>query len=249
VLAAALLKFNPASAGPSSPPTIYIIAPHTAQSIPMLHALLANTISDSQAALDLLRSVRLLQYFDLAGLAESVAEVSEQVYRASQIPDATKSGSAEAFVVIQGIGTTVSAAHRRSGLVQANALLAGLTRNIAQLSRSSPAIPVIVEIPIEIEDVSDEQRHQDGVKSRVTKGMDLESAFLGSTGETLRLSSGHQTLSRTLEAGLDCLVVVHDGLGRMIDSKSRQKPSARVVEAIKDRSGDLTGLWDIWKAA
>ena len=198
--------------------------------------------------MELLKSVSLLQYFDLAGLAESVAEVSESVYTKSQEqPQLGEGGSSKAttHVLIQGIGSTISATSRHSGLTQANALLASLARNITQLSRTSGNVLVLVEVPVDAENASDIQ--QDTTRTRTARSIELDSAFTGFASETLRLASGHETLSRTLETGLDCLVVVHDGLGRVGDNKKRRQGREQVVEVIKDSSGDLTGLWDVWR--
>ena len=174
-----------------------------------------------------------------------MAEVSERVYHELQQHDGTSSGTAKEIVLIEGIGVAMSAVYRRSGLVQANTLLGGLMRNITQLSRSSRNVTILLDIPIEIED-SRELRHYDATpKPRKPSGVDLESAFSNSAGETLMLSCSHEQLSRTLEAGADHIVVVHDGWGRT--ANNRKSPSERVVEVVKDRSGDLAGLWDVWK--
>ncbi|KAJ9608372.1 hypothetical protein H2200_007360 [Cladophialophora chaetospira] len=248
VIAAALLTVSPSGRLPN----IYIIAPHTNQTmIPLLHAHLANTISSSPAAMELLKSVRLLQYFDLAGLAESVAEVSETLFLESQKdeeqhqPGAGLSNNVASHILIQGIASTISVTSRQSGIVQANALLAGLIRNITQLSRASGEVLVLVEVPVEMEDTT--ERQQDINRPRTGRSIELESAFTGSAGSSLRLACGHGTLSRTLEAGLDCLVVLHDGLGRGADNKRGSASQGQVIEMVKDGSGDLTGLWDIWK--
>ncbi|KIW73987.1 hypothetical protein PV04_02060 [Phialophora macrospora] len=255
VLATALLNSIDAAPDRDPLPNIYIIAPHTYQTIPMLHAHLANTISNSHAAVELLKPVRLLQYFDLAGIVESVAEVNENVYRNSQNhagrhqTGAGVTGQVHNIVLIQGIGPTVYATYRRSNLLQANALLAGLGRNITQLSRLSSDILVMVEFLVDIEEADDRQQNQGAIRPRTARSMVLDSAFSGSMGETLRLASCHETLSKTLDASLDRVVVVHDGLGRITSSMSRKGPQDQVVEVIKDRSGNLAGLWDVWKEA
>ena len=213
----------------------------------MLHALLAKILANSQVAIELLKPVQLLQYFDLAGLAESVAEVTEKVYRASQELTAVNSAVTNSLTFIQGVGQTISATQRRSGVVQANALLAGLIRNIMQLSRSSKGVSVMVEIPIEIEEGHGWQEQPGTFKPHPSRSMELNSAFSGLNGETLRLACGHETLSRTLEAGLDSVIAVHDGLGRTHNDRRRKESQEQVVEVVKDRSGDLTGLWDVWK--
>ncbi|EXJ63713.1 hypothetical protein A1O7_00048 [Cladophialophora yegresii CBS 114405] len=249
VLATALLS-SATSPEPDTLRNVYIIAPHALQTVPMLHALLANTISDSQAAIELLKPVRLLQYFDLAGIAESVAEVSDSLYRDSQKHERQcRTGHVHNLVLVQGIGPTVFATYRRSNLLQANALLASLCRNITQLSRSLGDILVMVEFLVEVEEADNMQQKQDAVRTRTARSMVLDSAFLGPRGETLRLASCHESLSRTLAASWDSVVAVHDGLGRITDNKSSEEYRDQVVEVIKDRSGNLTGLWDVWKEA
>ena len=250
MLPAALLNSHVGDCtSPSAAPDVYIVAPHTSQTIPLLHAHLANTLSDSQTAINLLKPVRLLQYFDLAGLAESVAEISEGAYRVTQAQERQHDSSqVRNIVLIQGVGQTISATHRRSGLVQANALLAGLMRNVAQLCRISGDVLVLLECAIEMEVTIDNQPNQDAARSRTVKGIVLDSAFSGPSGESLKLTSSHETLSRTVEAVLDCLIVVHDGLGRLTADKRRNEPQVQVVEVVKDRINDVTGLWDLWKA-
>ncbi|OCT45903.1 hypothetical protein CLCR_00054 [Cladophialophora carrionii] len=250
VLATALLSSNARAPGPDTLPNIYIIAPHALQTVPMLHALLANMISDSQAAIELLKTVRLLQYFDLAGIAESVAEVSDNVYRDSQKHEGRcETGPFRNIVLVQGICPTVYATYRRSNLLQANALLASLGRNITQLSRSSGDTLVIVELLVEMEEADDMQQKQDAVRPRTARSMALDPSFLGPMGETLRVASCHETLAKTLAASLDRVVAVHDGLGRITSDKSRKGSQDLVIEVIKDRSGTLTGLWGVLKEA
>jgi hypothetical protein len=203
--------------------------------------------------MELLKPVRLLQYFDLAGIVESVAEVSENVYRDSQKRAGRYktrggvTGQVHNLVLIQGIGPTIYATYRRSNLLQANALVAGLGRNITQLSKSSSDLLVMVEFLVEMEDADDTQQIQDAIRTRPSRSMVLDSAFSGSMGETLRLSSCHETLAKTLETSLDRVVVVHNGLGRITSNKSRIEPQDQVVEVTKDRRRNLAGLWDVWK--
>jgi hypothetical protein len=231
-------------------PNVYIVAPLTNQTmIPLLHAHLANIISSSEAAMEMLKTVKLLQYFDFVGLAESIAEISESVYSQKTAgypsPATIYNNKPTSYVLIQGVASTLSVTSRQSGLVQANALLAGLLRNISELSRASSDVHVMVEAPVEVDDLSGKQ--QDPTRTKTSRGIQLDSAFAGPSGETLRLACGHETLSRTLEEGLDCLVVVHGGLGRSNENKGRNATHDQVVEVIKDGSGDLTGRWDLWK--
>lgn len=237
----------------SASPAIYIIAPHTAQTIPLLHGNLARTLSDSAIAIELLKSVQLLQYFDFAGLVEAVGEVSEAMYRRTQKPEksdpnATKDAAStqnQDIVLLQGLGPTVTATYRRSGLVHANALLAALMRSIVQISRASGNALVLVDVPIEINDIGGLNANLDSTQ-KSSHGIALESAFCGPRGEKLTLMCGHETLSRTMEIGFDCIVIVHDGLGRIRDRSRHSKQTQYIIETVKDRLGDTAGLWTIW---
>ncbi|EXJ81187.1 hypothetical protein A1O3_07477 [Capronia epimyces CBS 606.96] len=234
--------------GSPSPPTIYAVVPHTYQTIPLLHALLAEKLSDSVAALELLKYVRLLQYFDLAGLAESLAEVSEGIFRRIQSDKQSRDKTVRDIVLIQGHQNAVSTIHRRSGLVQANALLSSLVRNITQISRMSRDVLVLVEAAVEPGLQAGEEARQDMTRSkRYLAGIELDSAFASLHGECLRLVCGSETLSRTLDVAFDTMVVVHDGFGRVIDEvRGHGKSERRIVEVVKDRLGDMTGSWGLW---
>lgn len=235
------------SSGVPPVPTTYIVAPHTYQTTPLLHACLAKALPDPATAIDLLNSVQVLQYFDLAGLADALTEVSGGIYRRNHLEseqhpanDGTSSGLKD-LVLVQGIAQTIAVTHRRSGIVQANALLSGLARNIVQLSRISRDVLVVVDCPVEIDIPSGESNPR-----KFVKGVELESAFSSPSGETLRLVCGHETLSRTLHETFDCIVAVHDGFGKL--NPQTKRPSGqreRVVEVVKDRIGDLMGSWAV----
>jgi hypothetical protein len=249
----ALKGQNPTS---SSPVTVYIVAPHTCQTIPLLHALLANRISSSAAAVDLLKKVQLLQFFDLAGLVESIAEVHESIYQFSQVgfqgnPPARPiepDQDLQYVVFIEGLAPTLSASQRRSGLLQANALLAGLTRCITQLSKLSGRPLVLMSVPVDVRSWDDAGQSEATSQQRDGQGLQLNSAFSGPHGERYRLSCGSATLSQTLEGSLDRLVHVHDALGRaQIPQRDQQMPRQCVIEVIKDRVGNMTGLWSTWQ--
>jgi len=239
------------SSGDLASPTIYIIAPHTAQTIPFLHANLARTLSDSATAIELLKGVQLLQYFDFAGLVEAVAEVSEALYRRPQRPEKPDPNAMmtpsqnQDIILLQGLGPTVTATYRRSGLVHANALLASLMRSIVQVSRMPGNALVLVEFPVEIEGIVDVGSIQDP-KRKSLHGIPLDSAFCGPRGESLRLMCGHETLARTMDSGFDCTVIVHDGLGRIRNRSGHSKQTHYVIETVKDRLGGSTGLWAPW---
>lgn len=215
-------------------------------------------MSNTAAAMDLLKKVQLLQFFDLAGLVESIAEVNESIYRLSQATSQGKQTTTSAInsktdlqciVLVEGLAPTLSVAQRRSGLVQANAVLAGLTRSITQLSKLSALPLVLIGVPIEVHPTRIAE--VDGELSfprRDSQGMPLESAFSGPNGERYRLTCGSVTLSRTLEASLDRLVHVHDAVGRApVRKRHRQLSNQYAIEVIKDRIGSMTGLWSTWQ--
>lgn len=238
--------------------TAYIVAPHTYQTIPLLHALLAKRMSNSAAAVDLLKKVQLLQFFDLAGLVESITEVSESIYQLTQVgsqrnqmpPKATNAHQEPQHVVlIEGLASTLSATQRRSGFVQANALLAGLTRSITQLSKLSGRPLVLISVPIDVRTGSEPGQTETTHLQRDGQGLPLESAFSGRNWESYTLVCGSMILSQTLARSLDQLVHVHDAFGR---AQSRRKdpklPIDCVIEVMKDRVGNLTGLWAPWQS-
>jgi len=216
----------------------------------MLHAALAKTLSDSSLAIELLKGVQLLQYFDFAGLAEAVSEISDAVYRRTHQDKKTHSAHVQVndIVLIQGLGETMTATQRRSGHLHANALLAGLTRNIGQLSRISRDVLVLVDATIEVGVVlANNAGQQTPPAKRFASGLELYSAFTGPKGETLRLVCGNETLSRTLEDVFDSMVVVHDGFSRVKKpNKEQRKSQEQIVEVIKDKVGDMMGLWAVW---
>lgn len=208
--------------------------------------------------MDLLKKVQLLQFFDLAGLVESIAEVNESIYQLSQTTSQRKQTSTSAInsntdlqcmVLVEGLAPTLSVAQRRSGIVQANALLAGLTRSITQLSKLSAQPLVLISVPIEVHAtrIAEGDRETSSPK-RDGQGMLLDSAFSGPNGERYRLACGSLTLSRTLEASLDRLVHVHDAVGRApVPKRHRQLLYKYAIEVIKDRIGSMTGMWSTWQ--
>ncbi|KAI1610665.1 glyoxal oxidase N-terminus-domain-containing protein [Exophiala viscosa] len=244
-LKAQSLTATPEATEPDSA-TVYIVAPHTYQTIPMLHALLAKTLSDSPMAIELLKGVQLLQYFDFAGLAEAVAEISDAVYR--RTPKHSKTRSAHVptndIVLVQGLGETMTATQRRSGHLHANALLAGLTRNTGQLSRISSDVLVLVDAPIEVGVVlANDAGQQTPPAKRFASGLELYSAFTGPRGESLRLVCGNETLSRTLDDVFDSMVVVHNGFSRVKKPNNEQgKSHEQIIEVYRIAIMDLLSI-------
>ncbi len=161
----------------------------------------------------------MLQYFDFAGLAESVEEVSSRIFQAS-----TQTSSQKRVLYIEGLGTTIESAQRRSGVVQANALLTALLRTVTHLSRIYPHLLVVLGLDLRLD-------------SRVDDG--IQSVFASGTGSDLRMDP-RGALGRTLEGALDVVVLVHNAYGTAIDGST-------IVEVVKDRLGDTVGEWAVWK--
>lgn len=186
----------------------------------------------------------------MAGLVESVAEVSQAIYQAPR-PTNAPASEIRHLVLIQGLGSTLSATQRRNGSIQANALLAGLLRSLTQLSRQPRDVLVLVEAPLDIHPGGNKSRSKNSTTSfREYTGVEISSAFSGPAGETLRLVTGSSLVSCTLEYSFDCLVLVHDAFGRLQQhiSNSKLQPPA-IVEVSRDRLGEMTGIWTIWIAA
>ncbi|KEF57898.1 uncharacterized protein A1O9_05820, partial [Exophiala aquamarina CBS 119918] len=239
------------------PAAVYIVAPHTCQTIPLLHALLAKRLSSSAAAVDLLKKVQLLQFFDMAGLVESIAEVNESIYQLSQVdfrrdqmpPNSLKVHHEPQYVVlIEGLASTLSATQRRSGLVQANALLAGLTRSITQLSKLPGRPLVLISVPIDVRNGRETGQTGETYHQRKGQGLQLESAFSGPNWESYTLACGSMILSQTLAGSLDQLIHIHDALRRATSRRPDTRlPIQCVIEVMKDRVGNLTGVWAPWQ--
>jgi hypothetical protein len=120
-------------------------------------------------------------------------------------------------------------------------------RNITQLARLSDGVMVLIETTIEVQGGSDGHQQQDAAESKRTRaGFELDSAFSGPSGEKLMLTCGGETSSQIVDTACDCLVLVHDGFGRVKQEKARSDSRRMIVEVAKDRIGGTTGLWAIW---
>lgn len=213
-------------------------------------------MSNSAAAMDLLKKVQLLQFFDMAGLVESIAEVNESIYRLSQATLEKNRTSMRltssdqglgCIVLVEGLAPTLTATQRRSGIVQANALLAGLTRSIIQLSQLSVQPLVLISVSVDVR-LPGQSGNETTSPQRDGQGTRLDSAFAGPNGEEYRLICGSASLFRTLETSLDRLIHISDALGRVqVRQRHQYLPREYVIEVIKDRIGNTTGLWSTWK--
>jgi hypothetical protein len=203
----------------------FIIAPHNSSIVTSIHSRLLDRLpvppatTTQRSAVQCLQSVQVLQYFDFVGLTESVAEVSARLFHMS-----TAATSQKTVLYIEGLATMIEGTQRRSGLVQADALLSSLLRSLTHLSRTHPCLLTIVGLQL----------------GKDSKGDDaIQFAFAGATVSDLRMQPGG-ALGRTMEAALDVLVVVHDAHDAATTGSS-------IVEVVKDRVGDALGEWAVWK--
>lgn len=136
------------------PPTsVYIItslSTSSAQESAVSPSCLATALAKSSLPPSLLDSVSLLQYFDFAGLADAVGEVSVTFFtydqplrrHSSQQPNSSTANSplrgTNSILILDGLIPTLSTLNRRSGPVATNALLTSLLRSLTHLSRGKP---------------------------------------------------------------------------------------------------------------
>jgi len=215
--------------------SVYIIALPGTTVLNEVHNLLhrhVTAFSPSETkVLELLESTQLLQYFDVAGLAESLSEVSSRLAHDFEPAKPSKSPALGSILFIQGISSTLSSAQRRSGLVQALAVLSSVLRTITHISRACPSCLVLLELDLE-------------VKTKAAADEDSEeiiSAFSNLSGRFMRMSPGGP-LGRMLEGAADLLVAVHDADGKV-------KGKKRIAEVVKDRQSGQLGTWAFWEAA
>ncbi len=215
-------------------PEVFLLAPPTSTIISDLHSLLQSRVSSTspiatqETALKLLDNVKLLQYLDIAGLAEGLSEISQTVHGLQQ------DSKREAVLLVKGLSGTFSSAQRRSGTVQVAALASNISRTLTHLSRSYPRLLVLVEFAVEV-----------GVRDS-DEGGNLESAFAGEKEEMMGVAP-RGVVGEVLEHGMDVIVVIHDGFGKARKAKGGGPGvKTRIVEAVKDRVGGRRGECCIW---
>lgn len=122
----------------------------SALSPPLLSLALSKEASLPPSLLD---SISLLQYFDFAGLADAVAEVSQTLFENTQPghpPDQIrKEGS---ILVLDGLVPTLATLARTSGPVATNALLVPLLRSLSHLSRKNEDLLILLALAPEFLD-------------------------------------------------------------------------------------------------
>lgn len=202
-----------------------MIAPHSSSIISSIHARIVSRLSNISPtqepanAIKYLKNVQLLQSFDFAGLTESVAEVSALLFQGDYSSEMKMT-----ILYLEGIGIAIENIQRRSGMVQANAMLSSLLRTLVHLSRTYPCLLILLQLDMRKDSKRDEA---------------IRSAFTSATASEMRYQPGG-ALGRTLEGALDVMVVVHDGYGTTTDG-------AMIVEVVKDRAGNSLHQWAIWK--
>jgi hypothetical protein len=217
----------------SNAPSTFIIAPPNISIASNIHDLLqaGHSTRRESTPLQLLNTVQIMQYFDVAGLAESISEVSSYLHdlnnRSETLP--TSYGKdpwriKRQILLLDGLCPALESTQRRSGLVQANALAASLVRSVTVLSRSYPSLLVLFTL-----EASRDMR----------SGAELTSAF-SSPGNSICGISPCGMLGRTLLAGIDTVILLHD----MVDAGLND--GDLIVEVVKDRVGANLGQWVVW---
>jgi hypothetical protein len=270
------LSSNKSAASPLSPttsapapalaaPAAYIIGPISSASTdnsPVSPTSLAKALDRLCLRPTLLDSVSLLQYFDFAGLADAVSEVSKTVFET----DHRGRAKTHSILLLDGLVPTLSALARKSGPATTNALLALLLRSLTLLSRNRADLLVLISLePAFFLDslpgggeemsafssyASDKRRERDRRRRRRQPGersggggggggasdddAGLELEYRGAAGKVSTANSSNSWTAAVLAAGIDTLVLVHT-----VDGKDD------VVEVPTDRVGDMTGRWGV----
>ena len=221
-----------ASLAPESPennfngPSVFVIAPPSTSIASTIHDLLQATLPTRSGIdpLHLLDTVQIMQYFDVAGLAESISEVSSCLHDLKSVLSMDSSPLKRHILLVDGLCPALESMQRRGGLVQANALAASVLRSITHLSRSHSSLLVLLNL-------------ESSTDTRA--GEELTSAFSSPGKDICGISPGG-TLQRTLLAGIDTVVLLHRWVASGLENEDL------IVEVIKDRVGAGLGHWVAW---
>ena len=207
-------------------PSIFVIAPPNTSIASTIHDLLQARLATRSGIdpLQLLDTVQIMQYFDIAGLAESVSQVSSCLHDLKSNPGMASSHLKRHILLVDGFCPALESMQRRGGLVKANALTASLLRSITHLSRSHSSLLVLLNL-------------ESNTDTRA--GEELASAFSSPGKDICGISPGGM-LQRTLLAGIDTVVLLH----KWVDSGLENEDL--IVEVIKDRVGASLGHWVVW---
>jgi hypothetical protein len=214
-------------------PSTFVIAPPNISIASNIHDLLQarHSIRRESTRLQLLNTVQIMQYFDVAGLAESISEVSSRLHDQNSRSETLSTSHGKdpwrmkrQILLLDGLCPALESTQRRSGLVQANALAASLVRSVAHLSRSYPLLLVLFLLE---------------ASRDVRSGDELTSAF-SSLGNSICGISPGGMLGRTLLAGIDTVILLHDTVDAGLNDGDL------IAEVVKDRVGASLGQWGIW---
>ncbi|KAK5072039.1 hypothetical protein LTR51_006523 [Lithohypha guttulata] len=221
-----------------------------AQSRPGQHICQQRPASNSDPKA-LLNTVSIMPYLDAAGLLESLSEVSSILNSQARQPRRT-------IISIQGTTQTINHLQRRSGLVQAAALLSSAMYTLRNITRASRGLCLaVVEVDVSWGNptaVASTANPAVNVSMNtapspsnvpLVKVSPLQTAFSSSTGKVLRIDLSN-ALTRVVEGEVDVFLVVHDADGK-IDVRREER---RILEVVKDERlgvGERTfGRWCIW---
>lgn len=252
----------------SSQPSVYIISPPSTQTMLSIAALLdqklqarpAESTPDSAA---LLSRIQVQQYLSLAGLIESIGDVSSSLHENTSTKNTSRQSPSPTILLLQGLSPALSATSRRSGSTQTATFATNILRSLIHLSRTYAHLLILVELDFEVRGstttASDPARAAGPAATpaahssrRVHDEALLASAFSSLHGHTISFLPSATAVSGALDSGIDVLVAVHDASGR---TRAHDKQEARkgheriktsVVEVLKDRTGDKTGEWCLW---
>jgi hypothetical protein len=217
----------------SNSPSTFVIAPPDISIAANIHDLLQARHSTRRESthLQLLNTVQIMQYFDVAGFAESISEVSSRLHDQNNRSETLSTSHGKdlrrmkrQILLLDGLGPALESTQRRSGLVQANALAASLVRSVAHLSRSYPLLLVLFTL-------------EAGRDMR--SGDELTSAFSSPSNSICGISPGGM-LGRTLLTGIDTVILLHDTVDAGLNDGDL------IAEVVKDRVGPSLGQWVIW---
>lgn len=187
----------------------------------------------------LLTSISLLQYLDISGLVESISEVLGVIQL--QAPPR------RSIVLVQGLTSTVSTTHRRSGTLQTAALLSSIMQGLGNVARTSHGLGLVllevdlvwdggvgVNTSVNNNTTPDTRLAQNTPTAGLSTTMPpttLKTAFSSHSGRHLRINTP-AVFTRLIEDGTDVFVAVHDAEGRTAKDKGQ-----RIVECVRDERG------------
>ena len=216
----------------SNTPSTFVIAPPNISVASHIHDLLQvrHSTRRESTPLQLLNTVQIMQYFDVAGLAESISEVSSRLHNLNSRSETLSTSYGKnpqrmkrQILLLDGLCAALESTQRRSGLVQANALAASLVRSVAHLSRSYPSLLVLFTL-----EASRDMR----------SGDELTSAFSSPGNSICGISPGGM-LGRTILAGIDTVILLHGAIDAGLNGDL-------IAEVVKDRTGASLGQWVVW---